>query len=48
MDITTTINNQQLQILLVEALKNDLSLLKDAVKMVFVEKDNTEKKIKID
>lgn len=48
MDVTTTINNQELKMLLVEALKKDFSLLKDAVKMVFVENPDIAAKAAID
>jgi hypothetical protein len=48
MQVTTTISNQDLQMLLVEALKKDFSLLKDAVKMVLVENPNLAAKVAID
>jgi hypothetical protein len=48
MQVTTTISNQDLQMLLVEALKKDFSLLKDAVKMVLVENPNLAAKAAID
>jgi hypothetical protein len=48
MQVTTTISNQDLQMLLVEALKKDFSLLKDAVKMVFVENPDIAAKAAVD